>query len=83
MWTGITPTEMVTFQEQYYLQIGSKRTSKKWALTFIGKMIVQPMDLGHENLDEEDPNTLFTFHGNRKQFSIRSLYLFKYDNWLR
>lgn len=37
----------------------------------------------NENLDEEDPNTLFTFHGNRKQFSIRSLYFLRYDNWLR
>jgi len=40
-------------------------------------------DSENENLDEEDPNTIFTFHGNRKQFSIRSLYLLKHDNWLR
>ena len=36
-----------------------------------------------ENLDEEDPNTIFSYHGNTKQYSIRSLYLFNYDNVIR
>jgi len=36
-----------------------------------------------ENLEEADPNTIFEFHGNKKQFSPRSLYIFKYDNCIR
>lgn len=42
-------------------------------------------DTGSEgnNLDQEDPDTIFEFHGNRKQFSKRSLFLFNYDGFIR
>lgn len=40
-------------------------------------------DSDENNLDQEDPNTIFEYYGSRKQFSPRSLYLFKYDNYVR
>jgi hypothetical protein len=36
-------------------------------------------DSEDENLDNEDPNTVFTYHGNTKQYSKRSLFIFNYD----
>ena len=39
MWMGFLPVEMVQFQDDYYLQIGSKRSGKKWGSEFVGKMI--------------------------------------------
>ena len=88
MWTGFLPVGMVQFREEYYLQIGSRRSGKKWGTDFVGKMIrathglwmernnmlhlrtangikglclmsmqtavERQLDLGYENLDEED-----------------------------
>ena len=39
MWTGLIPTSMVTFQDQYYTNIGSKSTGQKWAVKFLGLVI--------------------------------------------
>ena len=39
MWTGFLPVGMVQFQEEYYLQIGSRRSGRKWGTDFVGKMI--------------------------------------------
>ena len=39
MWQGFLPVGMVDFQQQYYLQQGSRRTGKQWGVTFVSKMI--------------------------------------------
>ena len=37
MWTGFLPVGMVEFQEEYYLQIGSRRSGKNGELILLGK----------------------------------------------
>ena len=62
MWTGITPTEMVTFQEQYYLQVGGKRNGKKCAVIFVDKMIRATIGIW---LERNDIFHLRTSNGTR------------------
>ena len=45
MWTDFLPVGMVQFQEEYYLQIGSRRGGKKGGTDFSGKMIQATHDL--------------------------------------
>ena len=39
MWLGFLPVGMVEYQESYYQQIGSRKSSKKWGLDLVQKML--------------------------------------------
>ena len=39
MWLGLLPIGMVEYQTQYYEQIGSKTSAKKWSVDLVQKML--------------------------------------------
>ena len=39
MWLGFLPVGMIEYQANYYQQIGSKKSAKKWGLDFVQKML--------------------------------------------
>ena len=39
IWLGLLPVGMVECQENYYLQIGSRKSAKKWGLDLVQKML--------------------------------------------
>ena len=39
MWMGMIPVGMIEHQTEYYQQIGSRKSGKKWGLDFVQKMV--------------------------------------------
>ena len=39
IWLGLLPVGMIEYQANYYQQIGSKKSAKKWGLDFVQKML--------------------------------------------
>ena len=50
MWLGFLPVGMVEYQESYYQQIGSRKSSKKWGLDLVQKMLRATHDLWMEKI---------------------------------
>lgn len=39
MWTGLLPTNLLAVQQQYYDYIGRRKTTRRWGVDLIGKML--------------------------------------------